>query len=283
MHSIMHTYKKFDFNCINILPLQNATMSSRGSITSISAGNQRSSQSDHTPTTQPEAAQQTRRLFPYTTRPTDGYSNVYFVDQLQVFTCGYEGGVFHSAQSGVTIKFPYGAVPEASPPITIEFGVALNGPFEFPPDFKPVSPFIWLCTNNPHFVFRKPVEVTIPHFLTLDKTDNDKLTFMKANHRDVDDEYEFKECTEKKKFKAHNSYGVLLTTHTCFLCIAWKSAELAITKINYCLMKVVPRTLGISFKIVFCVTYFLEACMEVCKVYDLHNIVVGFSASIYIL
>lgn len=227
-----------------------------------------SSHSNLTSTSQPE----TKRLFPYTTRTTDSYSSVYFVGQLQVFTCGYEGGVFHSAQNGITVKFPCGAVPEASPPITIEFGVALNGPFEFPPDTKPVSPFVWLCTDRPGYIFNKPVEIILPHFLILDKTDGERLTFMKADHREADDEYEFKECLDKKRFKARGSYGVLNTTHTCFLCVAQKDSisQLSITKAKYCLVKIVPKQLGLTFNIVFCVAYFLETCMEV-HIYILYN------------
>ncbi len=234
---------------------------SRDSIISSSA--EKSSHSDHTPTPQPP---QTRRLFPFTTRTTDNYSNIYFVDQLQLFTCGYEGGVFHSAQDGVTIKFPRGAVPESSPPITIEFGVALNGPFEFPTDhMNPVSPFVWLCTDRPGFVFRKPVEIIIPHSLLLDKAQSKNLTFLKANHREGEDEYEFVECADKKRFKARSSYGILYTTHTCFLCIAYNDivSELSTAKITYCLVKVIPKNPGVTFNIVVCIAYFLETCMEV--------------------
>ena len=220
----------------------------------------------------------TKRLFPCTTRTTDGYPNVYFVDLLQVFTCDSDGGVFHSPQHGVTVKIPSGAIPDSSPPITFEFGIALNGPFEFPPDVKPISPFVWLCTDTPGFVFQRLVEVTVPHFISLHQSDCEKLAFMKANHREADDEYVFRECSEKMKFKARSNHGVLLTAHTCFLCIAWKLPENVITRANFCLMKVMPKFPDHNFNIFFCFTFFLETCMEVsecrCIACILHSIVI---------
>ena len=209
---------------------------------------------------------QPRQLHPHTTIPTNSFPNVYFVDPIQVFRCGYEGGLFHSVPNGITIKFPRGAVPENHPLINVQFGVVLNGPFEFPDESKPISPFVWFCTDIADFTFQKPVEIVLPHFLNADQSDCRKLAFMKASHNTSGD-YIFKECTDTTKFRSRISHGVLLTTHTCFLCIAMKVSEVAMTKTNYCLVKVTPKNMDAMFNISFCVTYFLETCMEVSQLY----------------
>ena len=213
-----------------------------------------------------------KRIFPYTTRPIplsstqSNFSNVHFLDPIQVFTVGSDGGVFHSALNDITIKFPKGAVPESSLPVTVQFGVALNGPFDIPVGKKPVSPFMWFCTDVPNFVFHTPVEITMPHYISLTESDSNKLKFMKAKHEEGDkDDFLFKDCTDPMRFKARSNHGVLLTKHSDFLCITAEISESTIMKANYCLMKVTPKACDNVFKVYFIVTYFLQTCMEVCK------------------
>ena len=213
-----------------------------------------------------------RRLLPYTTRPISSsstqsrLSNVDFIDPIQVFTVESDGGVFHSAQNDITIKFPRGAVPDNSPPVTVQFGVALNGPFDVPDGKKPVSPFMWFCTDVPNFVFHRSIEIVMPHYISLSESDCNKLKFMKAQHKDGDnDDFLFKDCTDPMRFKARSNHGVLLTKHSCFLCIAAKISESMVMNANYCLMKVTPKVCDKVFKLYFIATYFLQTCMEVGK------------------
>ena len=39
-------------------------------------------------------------------------------------------------------------------------------------------------------------------------------------------------------------------------------------KANYCLMKVTPKACDNVFKVYFIITYFLQTCMEVCKLHQ---------------
>ena len=167
--------------------------------TSVSIENVSRSASSSTPT----PVLPLKRISPYTTRPISSsctqsnFSNVHFLDPIQVFTVQSDGGVFHSAMNDITIKFPKGAVPESSPPVTVQFGVALNGPFDIPVGKKPVSPFMWFCTYVPNFVFHTPVEITMPHYISVTESDCSKLKFMKAKHEEGDnDDFLFKDCTD---------------------------------------------------------------------------------------
>ena len=222
-----------------------------------------------------------RSLYPHTTRsPASScsgvdLSGVHFVDSLEVITCGSPGGVFHSKTNNVTITFPEGAIPSDVHSVNVEFGVALLGPFDMPSsDIKPVSPFIWICVEATEFTFSKPITVILPHFITCGtEEDCEALTFMKADHRYVDEEgkFLFKKCDGKSRFRPRNMKGTLYTQHSCFLCISRKVPSTAISNANYCLMMIMPNRQEARFEVTFCITYLLETCMEVGQ----HKTIIG--------
>ena len=61
------------------------------------------------------------------------------------------------------------------PIISIEIGLTLIGPFDYPSldESKPVSPILKLYVQDkPDFQFLKPVEVMLPQYLNLTSEDN---------------------------------------------------------------------------------------------------------------
>ena len=222
-------------------------------------------------------------LYPVTTRSPSAsrsgvdLSGVNFVESLEVITCGPAGGVFHSKSNNVTITFPEGAIPSDAPSVSIEFGVALLGPFGMPSsEVKPVSPFIWICVDAVNFTFSQPITVIIPHFISCyTEHDCEALTFMKADHRDLDDEgkFPFRKCEGKSKFRPRNMKGTLITKHSCFLCICSQVPDITISNANYCLMMVMPNRQEARFEVTFCITYLLETCMEVNKLTCTNSII----------
>ena len=219
---------------------------------------------------------ESRSIYPTTTRSPSSscsgvdLSGIHFINSLDVITCGPAGGVFHSKSNNVTIKFPEGAVPSSMHSISIEFGVALLGPFDMPSntEIRPVSPFIWICCDTPEFVFSKPITVIIPHCISCDSEQDCKaLMFMKAdqNYFNSDGRFQFRKCDAMSAFRPHTMKGSCTTIHSCFLCICSESSNIAISNANYCLMMVMPRQPEERYEVIFCITYLLETCMEVGK------------------
>ncbi|CAI8056471.1 hypothetical protein GBAR_LOCUS30773 [Geodia barretti] len=107
---------------------------------------------------------------------------------------------------------------------TVDVGVALFGPFQFPEGLRPVSPVFWVCVrDNPNFRFSKPVTVTIPHFLNLENDDEIQslgLTFLKAGHnKNAEGLYEFQPTEGEINFQPFQTFGILQNSHFCSLCI----------------------------------------------------------------
>ena len=195
------------------------------------------------------------------------------MDSLDVIAVGPAGGVFHSKSNNVTITFPEGAVPSGIHSVNVEFGVALLGPFDMPDnhsDMKPVSPFVWICTDVKDFKFSKPLTVIMPHFVSCDTQQDCKaLVFMEADGRLVDEEgrFQFKESNGTSKFNRRSMKGSLSTLHSGFLCICSKISSIAISKANYCLMMLMPKQPDQErFEVTFCITYLLETCIQVSQI-----------------
>ena len=131
--------------------------------------------------------------------------------------------------------------------LAVDVGVALFGPFQFPPGLRPVSPVFWVCVrNNPDLQFSKPVTVTLPHFLDLENDDDDVqslgLTFLKADHNKNSDRlYEFQPADGGKDFSTSKTHGTLTTIHFCYLCIAAKDTLKCLQHTRFCITAVLPE------------------------------------------
>ena len=96
--------------------------------------------------------------------------------------CTNKGVKYYDEANDFSLEIPEGAIPEGET-VTIDIGVALYGPFQYPEGLRPVSPVFWLCVRDKKFFhFLRPVAVTIPHFLDLENHNDIEslgLTFLK--------------------------------------------------------------------------------------------------------
>ena len=161
-----------------------------------------------------------------------------------LFRCSSKGVRYVDEANDFSLEIPDGAIPEGKT-LTIDVGVALHGPFQFPDGLRPVSPMFWVCVRDqPNFHFSKPVRVTIPHFLNL-KTESDiqslGLTFLKASHNPNSQQmYQFLPTDGDMNFEPLNRFGVLETTHFCSLCIVCRDMPECLERTTFCINAVLP-------------------------------------------
>ena len=196
---------------------------------------------------------------------------VQFVDQIDVLKCDSSGMEFTNTDHDITLRVPEGAIPDGVT-VHIKAGVALHGPFLFPPGTRPISPIVWFCMQE-GIPFLKPVEVILPHFLHNWK--NLQLGFLKADHStyttdDGEKRYMFRPVNDTMEFHFENGrgFGVLSTKHFCSLCIHTSNItrDQLISEAQYCLTEVIPDpwpAMPIDVPLHFCVTFFLKTCFEV--------------------
>ena len=192
-----------------------------------------------------------------------------FVDPIHILECDSCGKEFSNIIHSITLRVPEGAIPDGVT-VHIEAGVALYGPFQFPPGTRPISPIVWFCMQE-NIPFEKPVEVILPHFLH--NWEDLQLGFLKADHttqtaNDGEKKYIFQPVNGSAEFLSENDrgFGVLSTKHFCFLCIqANITRDQLPSKAWYCLSDVTPEPWPPTQKVPihFCVTFFMEACFQV--------------------
>ena len=130
-----------------------------------------------------------------------------------------------------------------------------------------------LCIQE-NVSLRKPINITLPHFLT-DLNDDDieclGIKFAKADHEQHSDEFGVKRFSFKQlnvtfvaTMEGSQGYGVLSTDHCCYLCITSSSPDLAL-KAGYFLWCIEePRSDPRSRDTLhFCVTFCLPSCAKV--------------------
>lgn len=192
------------------------------------------------------------------------------IGDVETYKCGQEGGSFPLDQHGIRIIIPPGAVEKKT---EFEFAVCLTGPFTFPENKCPVSPILWICTND-NRRFKQPIQIVIPHiFQELSAQDVTELeiTFTKADHTtdvfladDGSKMYTFKEIKELS-IRPHfeGGCGTLSLHHCCYLCIQAKDISPSVAaKAAYCLSRYQSSN-GTRSSITFCATYQLQTCLTV--------------------
>ena len=165
--------------------------------------------------------------------------------------CTSEGKSYVNKANDFSLEIPEGAIPERES-ITIDIGVALYGPYQYPEGLRPVSPVFWVCVrDNTNFQFLKPVTVSIPHFLNIDSEDDIKslgLTFLKADHEmNLQHMYQFQPTDGDVQFEEFKMDGVVRTTHFSYLCVVSKVSHDVISKAKFCLYAVIPRRVTPSY------------------------------------
>ena len=185
--------------------------------------------------------------------------------------CTCEGIKYFDKINEFGLEIPAGAISEGKS-ITIDIGVALYGPFQYPEGLRPVSPVFWVCVRDQnHFRFLKPVKVTIPHCLNLESHDDIEslgLTFLKGDHEmNPQQMYQFQPAEGGTLFNPHKRYGKFQTTHFCYLCISSKISRRAIQKAMFCVYAAIPCTMSPREPayVYFFVTFLLSTCLETLK------------------
>ena len=198
----------------------------------------------------------------------DVYLPEWFSPVAILSDCSHDGRYYHDVDHDFILEIPEGAIPKGES-ITIDIGIALHGPFQYPEGLRPVSPVFWVCVREQkNFQFLKPVNVTIPHFLHLENLSDIEslgLTFLKGDHEmNPQQMYPFQQAEGDILFKPFGKYGVLQTTHFCSLCIASNITMLLFEKAKFCVSAFIPREVSVhqpSYAYFF-VSFLLKTCLS---------------------
>ena len=185
--------------------------------------------------------------------------------------CTHDGRWYYDEHNDFGLEIPAGAIPEGES-ITIDIGVALYGPFQYPEGLRPVSPVFWVCARDQKdFQFLKSVKVTIPHCLDLKQYDDIESlgpTFLKGDHEmNPQQMYQFQQAKGDVLIEPLKKYSVIQTTHFCSLCLSCKDTMKLIEKAHFCLYSVIPRVISPdepSFAY-FLITFLLKTCLKTVK------------------
>ena len=177
----------------------------------------------------------------------------------KVLECDHKGFKYIIDGHDITVDIPAGAVSEGK---TIEFevGVAVNGPFKFPENVRPISPIIWIdirfLDDNAMNEFKKPFQMTIPHCLSELTKNGHQICLVKAEYDTVGErakpQYTFIQCQNFANFLVEENYGVMQTNRTngmfSITVAVFKNSE---SNLSYCLAQVnlppSPPTYGFYF------------------------------------
>ena len=182
--------------------------------------------------------------------------------------CTSDGRSYYDEHNDFRLEIPEGAIPEGKR-VTIDIGVALYGPFQYPKGLRPVSPVFWVCVRDQtNFRFSKLVTVTIPHCLNLENAEDVeslRMTFLKGDHEMTSQKvYQFQQAEGEVIIEPRKRNGVLRTTHFCYLCITSKKSKKSIRKAMFCISTAIPHTISPSEPayVYFFVTFLLKTCLE---------------------
>ena len=205
---------------------------------------------------------------PYNTRE---YIPEWFSPVATLSQCTSDGKHYYDEANDFCLEIPEGAIPEGKT-ITIDIGVALYGPFQYPEGLRPVSPVFWLCVRDNNFsIFSKPVTVTVPHFLYLKNHDNIESlgpSFLKGDHKpNTQQLHIFQKAEGTLSVEPLQMYGVLRTTHFCSLCISCPISKRLAGMEVFCLSAVTPHTFSPTRPsyVYFYITYMLQNCINTVK------------------
>ena len=188
--------------------------------------------------------------------------------------CNSDGIEYTVENHDVTLRVPEGTVYRGKI-IHFEIGVAMYGnQFIFPENSQPISPIVWLCLLEEDVELKKPFELVLPHYLiglTDDQLQNHHIGFIKASHdsylTDFEHDkirYKFNDISDIQPYfisTESKGYGVLKSTHCCYLCIKANKTPKLLKDTSYCLARI--ESLLINNEVYFIASYFLKTCIEV--------------------
>ena len=178
---------------------------------------------------------------PHNTRE---YIPTCFIPVATLSQCTHDGKRYYDEHNDFGLEIPAGAIPEGES-ITIDIGVALYGPFQYPEGLRPVSPVFWVCVRDQKdFLFVKPVKLAIPHCLHLKQYDDIEslgLTFLKGDHEmNSQQMYQFQPAEGDVLIEPFKIHAVIKITHFCSLCFSCKERRDLFEKEIFCLYSVIP-------------------------------------------
>ena len=212
-------------------------------------------------------------LLPTSGPPIDPYNTSEYIPKCftpvaTLSQCTHDGRRYYDEHNNFGLEIPAGAISEGAS-ITIDIGVALYGPFQYPEGLRLVSPVFWLCVRDrKDFQFLKPVKLTIPHCLNLKSHDDIEslgLTFLKGDHEmNSQQMYQLQQAEGNVLIEPLKEYGVIETTHFCSRCLSCKETPEFFEKANFCMCSVIPEMFlpGQSLHAYFFIILVLPTCLK---------------------
>ena len=202
---------------------------------------------------------------------TKEYIPEWFSPVATLSQCTHDGRHYYDEANDFSLEIPEGAIPEGET-VTIDIGVALYGPFQYPEGLRPVSPVFWLCVRDKNFFrFMTPVTVTLPHYLNLrdhDDIESLGLKILKGDHElNSWHLHKFKKAEGNLFVEPLQKYGLLQTTHFCSLCIVSEISRRLDEREVFCISAVIPHTFSPTqaSHAYFYMTYMLQTCLTTVK------------------
>ena len=191
-------------------------------------------------------------------------SQVHFINAIEKVSFDHNGGFYKSETHDVTINLPKGAIKKHTV-AELQVGVTLHGPFTFPDMRRPVSAIVWISLN-PQVKLKKPLEITIPHFV--DRSSQGELVLMKISEGGQAGKKRGNKCLQFTPVTGHNHQlgergdrGTVSTKDTGYFCIA---GDKSVLRASCCLLPVVPRiSTQETWRIHYHITYLLRTCISV--------------------
>ena len=135
------------------------------------------------------------------------------------------GGTFTLGSGDATLEFPLGAVKEQTP---LHYAIILHGPFVFPEGCKPGSVIVYINMNGATLL--KPAQLTLSHWCSREKGDENTLKFIHAPHslEAGKQTYSFNEEDDEADFTIFGDKGVLtIREPNCLYCVKTNRANIA--------------------------------------------------------
>ena len=198
----------------------------------------------------------------------DSSNDFVFLGSTQILVCDAKGGRYNIPDHGISLRIPPEALRDCNS-VELEVGVAIHGNFRFPNNLQPISAILWLAVRDkPEFVFLKPIEICLPHFLNLsndDATNSNQLglAFMMTDEQtNAQEQLIFTEgATEQVTYL--QTRAKIKTDHSCFLCLS-AAKSLVVERSRYLLTQAMPDLVkALQWKVHFCVSYELQSFVKV--------------------
>ena len=191
------------------------------------------------------------------------------ITHISTFNVTSEGANYFDEANDFGLDIQKGAIADGVN-LSIDIGVALFGPFQFPTGLRPVSPVLWVHPERKDIQLSKPVTLKIPHFLGLANDEDIEslgLTFLKTdNKKNAKGQYELQPVDDESiEFKPKTEFGALKTTHfSCFICIASKDDNTCLKKARFCITPILPKSAIVNAKqdAFFFISLYLKTCLN---------------------